>query len=453
MKLLFQIVICILIEISPNVYAKELPEELEVSVYYRNFSHQNSWEKSFLKQEKAHAIQINRNQFLVIASQNSHVEYAEILSDSGKSNTKLQLIAFDPDTGLSLFDSSPFVVSSKIFQLDQFDFDICKKKMKEDFTSYGESEFFFKGYSSKGFVRDKENTILYKYKNYNCGIQFGSKLFDLEYLREFYKKKKKGRIFFHPGFLVKFNLSEDEKEFYFGKKLDGVVVEKIYPGFGPIGLLQPQDAVIEVNGVTLQGNPIEKKRKFFQSILYSNKKFRKKDEPVNLTIRRNKKTITQKYFLKHYSDENFLIPEKFENEKRLFFIEGGLVFSELSGAYLKESGKDYRRKSHKKLLYIYEFYKYKSHPFRKRIVIVNRILPDDFNINMRNLEDEMVQKANGENVISLTHLFAIFQRAKSEILLEFSNGEFFVFNKEEIFLVNENIKKLYSLNHLSNIVE
>ncbi len=440
-----------LVWMSSNVYSEKLPEEIELSVAYNFVSHQNPWEKSAIKYKKVAAIQIGKGEFLALSGQEEVPVFARMESGPDSSVTNLKLTAYDPGTGLSIFQSGPFVVPSRIFSIEQFEFEKCKNDMDEIFLISQKSGLILRVYTSGIGLSRNANGILFRQKENICGIRFENTLLDIAYIREFLRQKKMSEIFPHPGLLPRFDLTNDEKLFYFGKDRDGVVVEKVYPGVGPVEFLQPMDRILGVNGVPISGNSSQKKKVFFNSILFSGSKLKKLGESVHLELFRNGTAFSKSFVLKKYSEDEFLIPEKFEDEKRFYMIEGGLVFAELSGAYLKESGKDYRRKSHKKLLYIYEHYKYKSHPFRKRLVIISRVLPDAYNSKMRNLEDEMVEKANGENVVSLNHLYSIFANSKKEVLLEFSNGEFFLLDKSELFIANRNIKKLYSLSSLSNL--
>ncbi len=426
--------------------------EVNISVATRYYSHQNPWEPPKLKYSKANAIQVAKGEFLTIGNRELAPEFASVESKGESDGTKLKLSAYEPDTGLSLYSSKPFIVESKILTLENFKFEMCKRDLNETYAILENSEFPARVYrKAKG--EHKSDNLIFQYKGNLCGIQAENHLLDMEYVRRFLFERKIGRIFPHAGLSVHFDLTTDELQYYFGGKFDGGVVEKVSFGIGPTETLFPFDKIIEVSGLPLTGSAIEKRKKFYNNVLFSGGHLNKIRDSVSFTLLKKNDRVLILYPLKQFSDNSLLIPEKFSEGSPKYFIEGGVAFTELTGSYLKESGTDYRRKSHKKLLYVYEYYKNKSHPFRDKLVIVSRILPHKFNETMRNLEDEMVQKANGENIRSLEHLFQIFKNTEKEILLEFANGEFFLFSKMELLEINANIKKLYSLSGLNNLEE
>lgn len=221
----------------------------------------------------------------------------------------------------------------KVFLLDQ-------KKTEE-------ADFFFK------------NQLL-------CGITISDFLIPTDYVELFLRSG--GKSFPHPGFLFDVNLTPSEKEYYSKSFPNPLLITEVIPGVGPAYNLFPGDLVTMINSFSLSKvDDWDRADKIFDLVLRkSDGRLRGLGETVQLKLYRNFQNLAVSYDLRAYDSNDFLIPEEAKNRRPLYLIVGGFFFTELSNAYLKEFGSEYRVKSEKKLVYLSDYYQKKSTPLGKK---------------------------------------------------------------------------------------
>jgi len=84
-----------------------------------------------------------------------------------------------------------------------------------------------------------------------------------------------------------------------------------------------------------------------------------------------------------------------------YLIVGGLIIQELTADYLKEWGEKWGTKANKKYLYFYNYHSRSPEPGRERIVILNKILPDQINLGYQRMDELVVAEVNGRPVSRL----------------------------------------------------
>lgn len=112
-------------------------------------------------------------------------------------------------------------------------------------------------------------------------------------------------------------------------------------------------------------------------------------------------------------------------------IFGGVVLRELSVPFLKQWGKDWRDTAPYQMLYEYHFANdFVPEPEKDRIVILSRVLADEFNRGYADLKNAIVRSVNGLPVRSLADVTAALRtpvgrggRQFARIVLAYEDGE------------------------------
>jgi hypothetical protein len=422
---------------------------LTVEVLFKKVSHQNPWLIREPIHKTSNAIRIQNNKLFTMTIPNEIPLYAE-LNRSGRANTKLKIERYDRSTGFALLTGDENYGMDLIRIQGVSSHKKCNLKRSE-YIKLSFSDVPIKAFKlDPNLIKDNES-FLFK-KNILCGIIIGNYLIPSEYIEHFVQNTSNFRLA-HPGFEFESNLNSSERSFYFPKKRKGIVVTRLYPGVGPNNQLLPGDAIYEINGVSLaRFSDSEIGDRALDLILRDRSKIRNINSIVHLKFTRNGKEGRVSYSLRPFQDSEFLVPEIHPFGTPPYIITGGLFFTELTGAYLKEFGEDYRKNSEKKLLYILESFHSKSHPHRNRVVLLSRVLPDERNKGYLEFQDLILNSVNGKIVSNLRELKRILSTEQNEFIsFEFSGQKTIVFKKDEIPLINQNILRSYKLKSLDNI--
>jgi hypothetical protein len=90
-----------------------------------------------------------------------------------------------------------------------------------------------------------------------------------------------------------------------------------------------------------------------------------------------------------------------------YVVEGGLVFENLSGEYLRSYGEDWATKVSPQLLYAWND-RFDSTEERPHVVVLTRVLADPATLGYQRLRDLVVEQVNGKPVHSLSEVSAAF---------------------------------------------
>ncbi|AOP34561.1 serine protease [Leptospira tipperaryensis] len=420
-----------------------------ILVHFRKFSHQNPWQKGTHYEKKVPAIIANSDFILALLPPGELPLFSEMNPETAP-GTRLYIFKHDPETGLALFSHRGKFSG--------------KRRVHPNFAGAhqaGCSHFFPKlewanpDFSNSILRMSKhqreessERKFLYS-KNIICGYSDGRWNVPAEYLSYFLHSPSSNPIT-HPGFYFDDALTVPEKNFYFPDSSYGIVVSEVLPGIGPVHNLFPGDAIYSINGQGFSSPP--SRQEIYSRILSHNHHHSPPGTQVTLGVFRAGKRREISYGLKPYSEEFFFIPSKSGTKPPSYLISGGLFFTELTGAYLKESGDKYRENSDKKLLYLYESYNKKSHPEKNRLVFISRVFPDAENQGFHDFQDQILESVNDKRVRSLTDLKEILNESKDEyVVFRFSGNRIATFQKEQLRTLNQKIISNYNLDKLNNL--
>ncbi|XDD49097.1 serine protease [Leptospira sp. WS92.C1] len=436
--------------LSLVLFSAILPGSIQaesILVHFKRFSHQNPWQKGSHYEKKIPAIVVNPDFLLALLPPGEFPLFSEMNPET-KPGTRLYIFKHDPETGLALFSHKGKFSSKRQAHFVQSSQSGCSSffpKLEWAFPEFSHSVLRM---SRQQREETGERKFLYS-KNGICGYTDGRWNIPSEYLTVFFQSPSSNPIS-HPGFSFEDSLTVPEKKFYFPDSSYGVVVSEVFPGVGPVHNLFPGDAIYSINGQGFSSPP--DRQEIYSRILVRNHHLVSPGNNVILGVFRAGKRREVTYVLKPYTEEFFFIPSKFGTKSPPYLISGGLFFTELTGAYLKESGDKYRENSDKKLLYLYESYNKKSHPEKNRLVFISRVFPDSENQGFHDFQDQILESVNDSPVRSIADLKEILKENHHEfIVFRFSGNRIATFQKDQLQQLNQKILSNYNLDKLDNL--
>lgn len=426
------------------------PASLEaetILVHFRKFSHQNPWQKGSYYERKVPAVVVDPDFLLALLPPGELPLFSEMNPDT-RPGTRLYIFKHDPETGLALFSHKGKFSSKRKVHLGGTHHSSCSGFFPKLEWSHPDFSNSILRMSRQSREEGGERKFLYS-KNIICGYSDGRWNVPSEYLSAFVNGASSNPIS-HPGFSFDDALTVPERKFYFPDSSYGVVVSEVLPGVGPVHNLFPGDAIYSINGQGFSHQP--DKQEILSRILFKNHHIALPGTSVTLGVFRAGKRREITYSLKSYTEEFFFIPSKSGTKPPAYLISGGLFFTELTGAYLKESGDKYRENSDKKLLYLYESFNKKIHPEKNRLVFISRVFPDSSNQGFHDFQDQILESVNDKAVRSLSDLKEILKENRDEhIVFRFSGNRIATFEKEQLQSLNQKILSNYNLDKLDNL--
>ncbi|MBN1556548.1 MAG: hypothetical protein JW951_00210 [Lentisphaerae bacterium] len=227
----------------------------------------------------------------------------------------------------------------------------------------------------------------------------------------------------------------------------GVLVVSALPGSGAAASLQPNDVVVSWDGYAVDRLGYYEDPAFGRlAFPYLIKGRRKPGELATAALIRDGLLTNVVVRLAPFRDADALIPENVIAAPAPYFVEGGLVFREVTGRYLKAGGPSWQRANDARLVHAYLTRQLEPEQPGDRLVIVSQVLPDPINIGYRRLDDMRVERINGTPVRNLADLFRIAERDGhiSRIGLQDSSLDF-VLDAAGLDTANARIQRLYGI--------
>ncbi|MCW7479857.1 PDZ domain-containing protein [Leptospira kanakyensis] len=422
---------------------------IESRITFQKTSHQNPWLVGEPFSRKLNLIYVGKGLFFGVTLPKQNPVFAEFESFD-YSVPKLGIKSYDEETGFLLLETKEIPKLPKPVALDSKSFN------KQCVT--GKSRYVFLPFSKTPIKvlllenkTSEEPNFFFKNQTL-CGVTISEYLVPTEYVETFYRTE--GKPFPHPGFVFDVNLTPSEREYYSKTFKNPLLVTEVIPGVGPAYNLFPGDLVTEIGTVSLSKvDDWDRADKVYDLILRkSDGSLRGLGENVQLKLHRNFQSQTVSYDLRAYDSNDFLIPEEAKKRKPLYLIAGGFFFTELTNAYLKEFGSEYRVKSEKKLVYLSDYYQKKVHPVREKIVILSRVFPLEGNLGYQDFQDLVLEKVNGTRITSLGQLKTLLQSEDTTYYaFELSGGKIAFFSRREILDLQQELQLTYKLGRAYNL--
>lgn len=422
---------------------------IESKITFQKTSHQNPWLVGEPYSRKLNLIYIGKGLFFGVTLPKQNPVFAEFESFD-YSVPKLGIKSYDEETGFILLETKEIPKLPKSVVLDS------KSAIKHCPT--GKSRYVFLPFSKtpiKVLLLEKktsEDSEFFFKNQVLCGVTVAEYLIPTEYVETFYRTE--GKPFPHPGLVFDVNLTPSEREYYSKNNTNPLLVTEVIPGVGPAYNLFPGDLITEINASPLAKiDDWDRTDKVYDLILRKpNGTLRELGESIQLKLHRNFQNQNVSYDLRAFDSNDFLIPEEAKKRKPLYLIVGGFFFTELTNAYLKEFGSEYRVKSEKKLVYLSDYYQKKVHPVREKIVILSRVFPLEGNLGYQEFQDLVLEKVNGTRVTSLSQLKTLLQSEETTYYaFELSGGKIAFFTRREILDLQQELQLTYKLGRAYNL--
>jgi PDZ domain-containing protein len=213
---------------------------------------------------------------------------------------------------------------------------------------------------------------------------------------------------------------------------NGVFVGSISELSSGWGHLHKGDVILNIDDNNIDDNGMYISKKFeklnYKNLFYFNKF---PGDKIKMQILRNNKKIKVEFTLKKLSDENIIKPVSYDKPPE-YLIYKGLILQNLTYGYIKLWGVDWPHKGNRRLVFNYFKYLYKKEKVKRRIIILNRILPDSINSGYEGKKFLILKYVNGKNIVDLKDLFRVLKESESKyIKFDFLGGD-------SILLKNEN---------------
>jgi hypothetical protein len=136
-----------------------------------------------------------------------------------------------------------------------------------------------------------------------------------------------------------------------------------------------------------------------------------------------------------------------------YLVSGGLVFQQLTGAYLQEWGDKWTERAPQRLVELFSFQQEKRADPEKKVVFLSQVLPAAINLGYQQYSGLVLVKLNGKEIHSLDDLAAVLDEAKEgNLVFEFMDdpGKL-VLDAAEVRAKQDEIGKAYGISELRKL--
>lgn len=257
-------------------------------------------------------------------------------------------------------------------------------------------------------------------------------------IEHFFKDLDDGQYEGFPILGIDFKNTENDslRELYgINNEKGGVLISKVLPFSPASGLLEVEDIVLEINGVSIGEDG---------TFLFRG------NERLSLTHLVTKEHIGDEIALKIMRDIKIeyinvrlfpfvtLVPHTHYFEKPPYYIYGGIVFTVLSTDLAHSWGNRWWEKAPLDLVYYSIGTGRLNINNKKEMVVLLNILPDDINVGYHGIGNDIVSKVNGKEFKSFKEFVSLVNEAKNNEKYTIIETE----HKSRIILRNENIEKV-----------
>lgn len=130
-----------------------------------------------------------------------------------------------------------------------------------------------------------------------------------------------------------------------------------------------------------------------------------------------------------------------------YLVAAGLVFQQLTGAYLQEWGDKWTERAPQRLVELFSFQQEKRADPEKKVVFLSQVLPSAINLGYHPYSGLVLEKLNGREIRNLTELAAVLdETAQGNLVFEFMDdpGKL-VLDAVEVRERQEEIRKAYGI--------
>lgn len=456
---------------------------VQIKVTFQEPEYHQPWKKKNPRVRRGVGIVTEENQILIPYSLLPNATLIEVKKYSSYSEIKATVFRTDPESNLALLlvekkdffqdlvplKFSPIVVFPKqanVYQLDNSGSiqttSVSLLSMDMDQMPLGQVELpvvdvssseGLNGFGEVVIENGKVSGILYEFTSgKNSGRMIPS------FIIQKFLTTSGPDIFGYKGFRFRPITDGSVKKYYGMEKSDsGILIADVIPGSSASGVLKLEDIILEFGGKNVDSKGYIEHPLYGKQVLsflaHTGDSFGYSlGKEIPILVLRDKRKIRLNMKLKPFPYSAVRIPFKNIPASNDFAVEGGFVFLELSEALLEEWGKDWRSRVDRKLLYLYDYYKFheKENDIGK-IVLLSQVLPDESNNGFHDLSFKIVEKIDGQNVKSVQDLRQSIKHGKSEYaLISLDDGTEIALNRKKLPEINERIYKSYKIRFSEN---
>jgi hypothetical protein len=239
----------------------------------------------------------------------------------------------------------------------------------------------------------------------------------------------------------------------------GVLITGTLPGTSAYGVLKEKDILVQADGFNLD------ERGFYEdpvygresiSLLFARKPdgiIRKSGDKIALKIIREGKPVDIQMELTSYRGGAERIPW-IVNGPANFLLESGLVFTDLSVPYLRESfGNNWKARAVESA-YHYDTARHAKKETGERIVVISSVLPDEVNRSYESFTHQHIVSVAGEKVLNTDHMIDLLHKAISEkkefLEITLANGNRIYLDLKNRDQINSEISSKYNVPFLNH---
>ncbi len=184
---------------------------------------------------------------------------------------------------------------------------------------------------------------------------------------------------------------------------EGVYIQDIKETSAFAKDLKAGDILLEVNGVSISARGSYDHPLWGRIGLVALMSQLFEGDDVSLRILRGGEELSFTRALTAYQPELERIPSIIDEPPR-YLIYGGLVIQELTEGLLQSWGSNWRKRAPLPYLYEDAYHSWPVNGGKSRVLVLQRVLPLDYNKGYHSLEDSFVTEVNGKKIESLENL-------------------------------------------------
>jgi hypothetical protein len=184
----------------------------------------------------------------------------------------------------------------------------------------------------------------------------------------------------------------------------GVRVSRILEGSAFTELIQPDDVLLKIGDVAIGETGYFEDKTFGKIPLSFLLNQRYGGDRLSLLVLRRGKSVTVTGTLPRFLSNRTVVRRHAFLKPEPYLIVGGLLFVELSRPYIESWGDSWRYRAPLNLVYRVDFEDVPRQDPDERIVVLSRVLADDFNRGYEDAQPQVLLSVNGQRIGGIRQL-------------------------------------------------